>query len=91
MIHEFCISEVSFLNVAPVQGAVVLVLCPNCTGLSDFALPMVSLIDLRETSERVSGGCRMKKKSLLVLTILLAARNYTGAAEPSRPGADPSL
>jgi len=34
----------------------------------------------------------MKKKSLLVLTILLVARNYTGgAAEPSRPGADPSL
>ena len=48
MIHEFCISEVSFLNVAPVQGAVVLVLCPNCTGLSDFALPMVPLIDLGE-------------------------------------------
>ena len=91
MIHEFCINEVSFLNVAP--GRVLWFWCfvPNYTGFSDFALPMVPLIDLRETSERVSGGCRMKKKSLLVLTILLAARNYTGAAEPSRPGADPSL
>jgi len=57
-----------------------------------MALPMVPLIDLGGTSERVSGGCRMKKKSLLVLTILLVARNYTGgAAEPSRPGADPAL
>jgi len=56
-----------------------------------MALPMVPLIDLRETRERVSGECGMKKKSLLVLTILLVARNYTGAAEPRRPGADPSL
>jgi len=61
MIHEFCISEVSFLNVDPVQGAVVLVLCPELHRSFWFCIANGALYRPWGTRERVSGDAGWRR------------------------------